>query len=403
MIFPENHRQRLSGNKFLSLYPIESKLMRKYKVFIFFFSAFLVHSLSFAQNTYSPCVGEIISAWNNCLAKASFADGSRYDGPYKNGKKNGYGKYYLSNGDIYFGQLVNDAGEGFGIHYMKNGDKYIGEFKENNYHGRGIYTFSNGQSKKEGIWENDNFKVSQTVNVSEVQISRTLDVSDQIRLGQMYRKGTEDTPRNGPEAAMWFKLSVNQGSSVAARELASMYWEGDGVQKDQKETFKWAKIAAEKGDPAGQRMLGLIYLYGLGVPKNEEEGIKWSRLAAQGGDSSAQLTVKAHDNNIDAQARWSRMQKMQFNIAVICVDPTGNGQDFNSARMMVDLLSVSTQAFASQIISSRECIQPKVINQFKNLSELKKGVVIKDNGKNIYLVYQDKVAKSSYGLIGVNP
>jgi hypothetical protein len=114
------------------------------------------------------CEGSNFSKWDNCIANASFSDGSRYEGTYRNGKKNGSGKYSLSNGDIYIGQMVNDAAEGFGTLLIKNGDKYVGQFKDNNYHGQGIFTFNNGQPKKEGLWENDKFVKPQNINLAEI-------------------------------------------------------------------------------------------------------------------------------------------------------------------------------------------------------------------------------------------
>lgn len=368
-----------------------------------------------AQTPLPACTGEDTAQWHNCQAKASFADGSRYEGSYKNGKKNGIGKYLLSNGDVYAGQMLNDAAEGFGIHVMKNGDRYTGQFKANNYNGQGIYLHANG-AKREGLWRDDNLVRAQPVNLSELQRiaeaaegagdieaqAKNGDPKAQLRWAQMLRKG-EGVKRNDEEAAKLFRPLAEQGDAVAARELASMHWEGQGVPKDEAQTLKWARIAAEKGDPAGQRMLGLIYLFGRGVPKNEAEGIKWSRLAAQGGDSSAQMTVKAHDAQIDGEARWLRMQKMQFNMALLCIDKTGSGMDFNSARYLMDTASYNTQAFVSQVMASRECMQPKEIRQFRNIALLRNSVVVRETGRHLYLIYQDKKENMTYGLIGVAP
>ena len=55
---------------------------------------------------------------------------NKYEGEWKDGKKNGRGVYTWA-----------------------NGNKYEGEFKDNDFNGRGVYTFKDGVSW-EGQWEN---------------------------------------------------------------------------------------------------------------------------------------------------------------------------------------------------------------------------------------------------------
>ena len=56
----------------------------------------------------------------------------RYVGEWKDGKREGYGKFYYSNGNIYEGQWKNNQKEGFGIFYYQDRTKYIGSFKKDN-------------------------------------------------------------------------------------------------------------------------------------------------------------------------------------------------------------------------------------------------------------------------------
>ena len=47
------------------------------------------------------------------------------------------------------------------------------------------------------------------------------------------------------------------------------------------ESIKWYKKAAEKGYPTAQYQLGLIYYNGDGVPRNDAEAVKYFTMASQ--------------------------------------------------------------------------------------------------------------------------
>ena len=49
--------------------------------------------------------------------------------------------------------------------------------------------------------------------------------------------------------------------------------------------------AAEQGNSSAQFNLGLMYYNGEGVPKDDSEAIRWYRLAAENGDSEAQINL----------------------------------------------------------------------------------------------------------------
>ena len=54
----------------------------------------------------------------------------RYIGEWKDGKREGYGKFFYSNGSIYEGYWKNNKKEGYGIFTFQDRTKYIGNFKE---------------------------------------------------------------------------------------------------------------------------------------------------------------------------------------------------------------------------------------------------------------------------------
>lgn len=82
-----------------------------------------------------------------------FSTGSRYDGEFKNGKRNGCGTYTFVNGRRYVGQFQNDRFEGQGVWFLENGDRYIGAFKDDRCHGKGTFIFKDGKTQS-GTWRN---------------------------------------------------------------------------------------------------------------------------------------------------------------------------------------------------------------------------------------------------------
>ena len=83
-----------------------------------------------------------------------YQNGCKYEGYFKNDKKDGSGIFYYANGDRYKGNFHEGNYEGFGIFYFNNGDRYEGEFNKNKYSGKGKYYYHNGD-RFEGNWLND--------------------------------------------------------------------------------------------------------------------------------------------------------------------------------------------------------------------------------------------------------
>ena len=84
----------------------------------------------------------------------NFQEESVYEGYYKNGKRDGYGKFTMINGDIYEGEFRNDAYNGKGVYKWVNGLEYKGKFKDNKKEGFGILS-SPILGKMIGLWKND--------------------------------------------------------------------------------------------------------------------------------------------------------------------------------------------------------------------------------------------------------
>jgi len=79
-----------------------------------------------------------------------------FEGYYKNGLKNGYGKYAFFSGELYEGNFKDGAISGFGKIIYKNGDEYVGFWKNNMKHGKGEFTWKKNGNICKGYWKNNN-------------------------------------------------------------------------------------------------------------------------------------------------------------------------------------------------------------------------------------------------------
>lgn len=98
--------------------------------------------VSHAQSRLPPCpTGGV---WHQCYGTYIFQNGERYDGEYREGKRNGQGTYSYLDGSRYNGEFRGDNFHGTGIFTASNGQQYIGEFRDNERNGRGALKFPSG-------------------------------------------------------------------------------------------------------------------------------------------------------------------------------------------------------------------------------------------------------------------
>jgi osmotically-inducible protein OsmY len=98
----------------------------------------------YAQSNLPACQGSDASRWSNCVGSDTFANGNKYVGEYKDGKRNGQFTVTFANGDKYVGEYKDDKRTGQGTYTFANGDKYVGEHKDGKLNGQGTFTFANG-------------------------------------------------------------------------------------------------------------------------------------------------------------------------------------------------------------------------------------------------------------------
>ena len=84
----------------------------------------------------------------------TYADGSTYDGAWREGKRDGQGLYTCKDGSAYAGAWKDDKKNGQGVNTYADGTKYAGAWEKGKRHGQGVFTHKNG-STYDGAWKND--------------------------------------------------------------------------------------------------------------------------------------------------------------------------------------------------------------------------------------------------------
>ena len=120
----------------------------------------------------------------------------------------------------------------------------------------------------------------------------------QFNLATNYEDGFYIT-KDLKEAYHWYELSALQGFVDSQINLGYAYEFGLGVTQDYSLAFYWYEKASDLGDPDGQYNLGLCYLYGKGVIKNKEKGLELYKKASDQEFSLAQYFLGRHYINTD--------------------------------------------------------------------------------------------------------
>ena len=159
------------------------------------------------------------------------------------------------------------------------------------------------------------------------------DMEAQWRLGRLYLDGLVPG-RGAHEAAHWFSMAAssghraglealrgiaNGGLAEAECRLGSLYLEGLGVERDEKEAAKWFGLAAgrghgvaledlrgvaEGGEKEAQWRLGRMHINGEPVERDVRAAVKWFGLAAGHGHADALDGLREIAEGGDAEAQW---------------------------------------------------------------------------------------------------
>jgi TPR repeat protein len=98
--------------------------------------------------------------------------------------------------------------------------------------------------------------------------------------------------QNYAEADGKFRLGAERGHAPSQCALASLYYQGAGLEKDVSKAFDWAKKAAQQDHPRCEWLVGVMYGRGEGVGIDREAGMRWLCKSAKHGFDYAKVTIE---------------------------------------------------------------------------------------------------------------
>ena len=107
------------------------------------------------------------------------------------------------------------------------------------------------------------------------------------------------------EAFEWFEKAASQGDVESQVKLASSYFVGSGVEKNDKEAFLWAQKAFDNGDrDQACCLLGILYLQGKAVSTDALAAYRLFKIGAENGNE------QANDFKKQMEAEYPQLKKM---------------------------------------------------------------------------------------------
>lgn len=101
------------------------------------------------ENSFFRFEGEWKEGLKNGFGKFKMRDGSYYEGEFNEGEINGTGtRYWSHNQNVYEGQFDQGEMNGMGVMKFGNGDQYEGQWADNKMQGEGTFKYANGDVYK---------------------------------------------------------------------------------------------------------------------------------------------------------------------------------------------------------------------------------------------------------------
>jgi len=165
-------------------------------------------------------------------------------------------------------------------------------------------------------------------NFGEGRDTNSVQAVQSLEAYAKYKMGQYEEARH-----IWLMLAEKNNTS-AIINLANIYEQGQGVERDLVKSVEWLMKAAELNDTRGQYQLAMAYEKGLGVERNLDQAAYWLRKAAEQGDGTA-----------------------QFNLGVMLATNYGEGLTTSSYKQRVKALEWLKKADASGIEDAADFLQ----------------------------------------------
>ncbi len=138
------------------------------------------------------------------------------------------------------------------------------------------------------------------------------DLDAMYNVAALYENG-KGVDRDLHRAVNWYRDAAQRGFAPAQFRLAQLYHSGLGVKADPEKALKWYRRAAGQGYPEAQYNIGVAHEMGTLVPPDGGRAAHWYELAAEQGLPTAQYNLgrlhfegKVVPRNIALAVEWYR-------------------------------------------------------------------------------------------------
>lgn len=144
------------------------------------------------------------------------------------------------------------------------------------------------------------------------------DAVAQVQVGEQYAQAAEgaqfrdEAAADWKQAAAWYRKAADRNSVAGELHLAELYRDGGGqaFPRDMTQAALWYRKAADQGDTAAQGTLGMLYSLGQGVARDDAESYFWLDLAAsRPGPNQAQYM--ANRQNVGTRVTQDQLEQIR--------------------------------------------------------------------------------------------
>lgn len=137
--------------------------------------------------------------------------------------------------------------------------------------------------------------------------AKTGDTISQNVVASMYKNG-EGVQKSSLEATKWYRKAADQGDAYGQNDLGFMYETGKGIKKDDTAAVVLYRKSADQGLAIAEYNLGRMYENGLGTEKNIAEALNWYQKAAVHNFVGAKEKVDEINTKVRAQEEADRAE-----------------------------------------------------------------------------------------------
>ena len=201
-----------------------------------------------------------------------------------------------------------------------------------------------------------------------IKVTENLETSSDVRahccysLVEYYYRTANGDKNKIQACGKYLHIAVSLGHPIAAYNIAILYQDGFGVEKNRKKSNEFLIYAAEKDYDEAQILLGTRHANGYGFEKSFEKAFYWFQTAARNGNNEAK-------GYLATMYQFGDGCKQDLEKASYWAKLGAEGGDANSQFVYASLLNEDNQSFDEQIVWLRKAASQGNENALATLTE----------------------------------